>query len=286
MAYILCCVRIATAPWRYWQLNARYFSTRQRTFSKLELDDLIPKRWRLTQTLDSDNLYPLVFPVFLKPEWGQNGKGIHRADNQTELSKLRGKLKAQPQRYLLQEAAQETREFEIFSIDIDKSDGHHDILTITETVNTSERFPINSIFNQRSTYQDITEQFSSAQRETLAGYLSDIGQFSISRLSVRANSIEDLIAGNFHVIEVNLFFPMPINLMDKRFSFKQNLAFTWNAMMCLARATKAIPPARNEHPIFTDMMLYGRRHLNKPRPGPSVVAKPKISEFGERSSHP
>ena len=71
LTYIACCVRIGTAPWKYFQLNARHFSGERGIFSKMAIDDLIPERWRLSQTIDADSVVPDSFPVFLKPEWGR-----------------------------------------------------------------------------------------------------------------------------------------------------------------------------------------------------------------------
>lgn len=258
VTYIIYCAKIATAPWKYWQLNARYFSSEHGIFSKLSLDMLIPDRWRLAQSIDSEALEPASYPVFLKPEWGQNARGIHRVDDKDQLAQLRAKLKYQPQRYLLQEAAPGQREFEIFSIDTDYDDLHHDILTITEAINTQERFPINCKSNRFTRYADISNQFSTEQLNQLGRYVSEVGQFAISRMSVRANSIEDLLQGNFHVFEINLFLPMPLNLMDQDHSLVQRWKFIREAMKHLAKATKLIRPVRRQQPIFTLMMTYGR----------------------------
>lgn len=258
ITYIACCARIATAPWRYWQINSQYFSAEQGVFSKLSTDLLIPARWRLAQDVDSDSLQPASYPVFLKPEWGQNAHGIHRADDQSQLLTLRTRLENEPQRYLLQEAAPGQREFEIFSIDANRSDNEHDVFTITEAINDTEKFPINSKYNRFTRYADITSQFPLKQQQLVASYLSEIGQFGISRMSVRADSNEDLVAGNFHVIEINLFLPMPINLLDESYTWAQKWRFIRSSMMSLAHATKLIKPADIKQPIFARMMLYGR----------------------------
>lgn len=269
ITYIACCARIATAPWRYWQINARYFSAEQGVFSKLSTDLLIPERWRLAQSVDSDAVNPKVYPVFLKPEWGQNAHGIHRADDQSQLQALRDRLKLEPQRYLLQEAAPGHREFEIFSIDANRNDGEHDVFTITEAINDREEFPINSKYNRYTRYSDLTSEFSKEQQRQVAGYLSEIGQFGISRMSVRADSNEDLVAGNFRIIEINLFLPMPINLLDETYSWAQRWRFIRSSMMSLAHATKLIKHSEAKHPIFARMMLYGRGK-NKPNSNKSM----------------
>ncbi len=283
ITYILSCARIATAPWRYWQINAHYFSKEQGVFSKLSMDELIPEDWRLAQNIDHDALVPSRYPVFLKPEWGQNAHGIHRADNSAELVKLRADLAGLPQRYLLQEAATGHREFELFSIDADRDDGKHDVFTVTEAVNTSEHFPINSKYNRCTRYADITDQFSTEQTIKLSGYLSQIGKFGISRMSVRADTLEALVDGDFHVIEINLFLPMPINLLDGNYTWLEKWRFIRSSMMSLAHATKLIKPVEKPQPIFARMMMYGREPDTTVKTDAAGDTKPKRrSKLAER----
>jgi len=277
--YIYSCLRIGTAPWRYWQINARYFSPEHGVFSKLSIDQLIPERWRLAQSVDTESLDPVNYPVFLKPEWGQNAHGIHRADNQSQLLELRTQLKDEPQRYLLQEAAQGHREFELFSIDSNYDDDEHDVFTVTEARNDNETFPINSKYNRSTRYVDITSEFSAEQQKSMANFLTEIGQFRISRMSVRADSNEDLVAGNFRVIEINLFLPMPINLLDESYTALEKWRFIRNSMMRLAHATKLIKRSEIKHPIFASMMLYGR---SKNKSTDSKKPDTRNSELGER----
>ena len=188
-----------------------------------------------------------------------------------------------PQRYLLQQAAPEQREFEIFSIDANRHDGQHDVFTITEAINSRERFPINSKYNKHTRYTDITDQFSSDQQATIASYLSEIGQFGISRMSVRSNTVDDLVAGQFHVIEINLFLPMPINLLDSEYSWPQRWRFIRNTMMSLAHATKLIQPVDKPQPIFKRMMMYGRDKKANTQVAP---IEHNTSKFGERFIQP
>ena len=276
ITYILSCLRILTAPWKYFQLNARYFSDEQGIFSKLSLDQLIPDRWRLAQNIDSEALEPTSFPVFMKPEWGQNAHGIRRADNLDELKQIRAELSGSNKRYLMQQAAPGAREFEIFSIDSNRDDAVHDVLTITEAINDNEHYPINSKYNRHTRYADVTDQFSAEDCAQLASYLSEIGEFGISRMSVRADSHASLIAGDFHVIEINLFLPMPINLLDSTYSWQEKWRFIRRSMMALAKSTKMIKPVERPQPIFTRMMTYGKRRTAK-------VSKPTI---GQRYTQP
>jgi len=258
LTFIACCARVGTGPWKYFQINARYFSDDQGIFSKLSIDKLIPERWRLFQDIDHESISPTHYPVFLKPEWGQNAHGIHRADDLADLNRLRVELSGKPQRYILQEAATGQHEYEIFNIKARKENNQHDVVTVTEAVNASENYPINSKYNRNTRYVDVTKQFSTEQLACLSGFVDEIGDFGISRMSVRADSHEALLAGEFHVIEINLFLPMPINLLDSSYSWKQRLGFIGSSMMSLAHATKAIKPVKKPQPIFSKMMRYGR----------------------------
>ncbi len=258
VTFIACCARIGTGPWKYWQINAKYFSDDQGIFSKLSIDKLIPERWRLFQSIDNENIAPTNYPVFLKPEWGQNAHGIHRADDQAELNRLRVELSGKPQRYMLQQAAHEQHEYEIFNIKARQENNERDVITVTQAVNGSEAFPINSKYNRNTRYVDVSAQFTNQQLAKLSGFIDEIGDFGISRMSVRADSNAELLAGNFHVIEINLFLPMPINLLDDSYSWKQRLGFIGSSMMSLAHATKAIKPVKKPQPIFAKMVLYGR----------------------------
>lgn len=66
------------------------------------------------------------------------------------------------------------------------------------------------------------------------------------------------MAGRFHVIEVNLFLPMPINMLDRRYGLKQIFDMIRRYMMSLARITKARDKSLPEKPVFTKIMLYNR----------------------------
>ncbi len=257
LTYIACCVRVGTAPWNYFQLNARYFSRDKGIFSKLSIDQLIPERWRLSQTIDGEHINPSEFPVFLKPEWGQNGSGIVRADDEVELQAFRQRH-TDNRRFMIQQAATGKHEYEIFGIRSGRNGAAHDLITVTETLNDSESLPINSIHNEQTTYCDITGQFDASQIAELSSFIQSVGDFAISRVSVRTDSIDALLAGDFKIIEINLFIPMPINLLDSSYSWEQRLRFIVRAMMLLALATKALPPLGRKPAIFTRMMLYGR----------------------------
>ncbi len=259
-AYILCCFRLRTAPWRYFQINARYFSGDKGIFSKINIDSLIPEKWKLRQDWLVDGFEPIRYPVFVKPEWGQNAKGIQRADNETELQTITKGLNGSATRFIAQEGALEKREFEIFFVYPEPDRQSASIVTVTEVINESHEYPINSVYNEDTTYHDISNQFTEEELKQLAEYNKEIGHFGHSRLSVRAHSLPDLIAGKFHVIELNLFTPMPVNVLDQNLSALDALKFIGSVSWELARTTRSIDANQPVHPVFTRMMSYNRHH--------------------------
>lgn len=259
-AYILCCFCLRTAPWRYFQINARYFSGDKGIFSKIKIDRLIPDKWKLQQDWLVDGFVPFRYPVFVKPEWGQNAQGVQRADNESELQTITKRLNGSATRFIAQEGAEEKREFEIYIVYPDPDRRRASIVTVTEVINQSHDYPINSVYNADTTYHDISNQFSGAELDQLAEYNREIGDFGHSRLSVRAHSLPDLVAGKFHVIELNLFTPMPVNVLDRNLSAFEALKFIGAVSWELAKTTRSIDANQPVHPVFTRMMSYNRHH--------------------------
>lgn len=247
---------VQRAPaWRYFQLNANYFNQELGIYSKLDTDQLIPKPWRLTQVLDCGNSQPAHYPVFVKPEWGQNSFGIQRADNLQQLSKIRaGRAPNSSNRnsnYLIQNAAAGKREFEVFVIAATHSGQPPAVLSITETINHSdELYPINGIYNQATSYCDLSSQLSDDQVKLLWQHLSQIGDFRLSRVGIRANSLEALVSGDFQIIEINLLYPMPLIVLSNNCNWGNKIAFIVRAMWHLAAVTKTIPLSQPRKSVF------------------------------------
>ncbi len=256
--FILDCVWLRTKPCKYFQLNARDFNADEGIFSKLEIDQLIPPKWRLSQVYDDREHLPQRFPVFLKPEWGQNANGIFRADDAVALAEAREETSDSKAKYLIQEAASEAVEFEIFSILDDRDSDRYAHLTVTEVINDKESYPVNSIFNANTRYQEISDQLTDSQKARLWALMGEIRRFGISRVGLRADSVKEMLAGRFHVIEINLYVPMPINMLDQRYGFWALWKMVRQYMMSLARITKARDRNQPEKPVFTKLMLYNR----------------------------
>ncbi|MFT5699476.1 MAG: hypothetical protein ACI8ZB_002336 [Desulforhopalus sp.] len=228
-------LRYRTKPWNFFQLNHTYFSREKNIFSKLDLDSHIPEKWRLGQWIDDGHSIP-EFPVFVKPEWGQNSHGVGVARNRAELNDLRANRRDNNVAYLMQEAAAENREFEFFYIRrVDNLDDY-EMISLTETINTGkDDLVVNGINNDDSVYRDVDCDLDDKQRAKLWQIFNPIGCFYIARVGVKANSIAELLEGAFHVVEVNIFLPMPLVLLDDRISKRDKHRFIRRAMKGAAK---------------------------------------------------
>lgn len=250
--FIASSIRHGVGPWRFFQLNASYFNVGKGIYSKLDIDALIPNHVRLLQVLDDGDYIPEKYPVFVKPEWGQNSYGITRVDDLDSLTKTRKKNDSVKTPFLIQEVASEKREYEIFYIRGQQDPSTCEIFSITEVINSdpSEKFPINGIYNPSSTYHDITDKFSAADKVNLWQQVENIGHFRIARVGLRANSIKELLEGSFHIVEINIFLPMPLYLLDKTISFQDKYLFIRRSMTAATKAVRTIPIDQERKSIF------------------------------------
>jgi len=256
----LYCIRFGVAPWRYFQLNAPYFNEQRDMFSKLDVDKRIPKQWLLEQFMDLDSREPKQYPIFVKPEWGQNSQGVVRVDNNWQLARLREQRTAHHPFYLIQQAAPGKREFELFMIPSQGDLQEFSILSVTETCNRGpEELPVNGIYNQDTYYQDCASRLTEHQLEKIWGHLKQMGNYRIARYGVRSDSLEALVAGRFHVVEINLYVPMPLILLADEMSLRKKLTFIQKAMKQLVWVTKAIPSTQQRKSVFFKKLRISKR---------------------------
>lgn len=258
--YILDCIRIRTKPCKVFQLNSWQFNRREGIFSKVDIDQNIPQKWRLKQRYDDGRFIPEQWPVFVKPEWGQNASGVQRADNIDALQRIRAARNNENIRYLVQASTLENREFEVFSIRHHRQRGQYAVFTLTEAVNDAELKPVNSINNSNTRYVERTAELSAQNRAQLWAMVKQLGTYNMSRTSLSASSLEALLAGEFQVIEINLFLPMPLNLLDNKYTAMEIFNFVRHYMWCLAKVTKYRDKSLLEKPVFTKIMLYNRQN--------------------------
>lgn len=258
IAYIAYCVPQRAKPWNYFQLNVLHFNDDKKIFSKLDNDLLIPPRWRLEQSLDIGQ-EPSRYPVFVKPEWGQNSAGVELAKDSASLASIRKRRPLSKHDYLIQDAAQGSKEFEIFAISELANADTPLVFSITETCNSSnEQYPVNGIYNTSTYYVDISAQLSPAQKAILWQQLKLIQTFRIARFGVRCDSLEDLLDGKFQVIEINLFIPMPLALIASNTTRRQAVKLSLQCAKSLVKATKDIPKQQEYKDVFFKKMRHSR----------------------------
>lgn len=255
--YILWSIRLGIVPWRYFQLNSAYFNTQKGIYSKLEIDTHIPDKWRLSQAyLDIANP-PVDYPIFLKPEWGQNSYGIQVIHSLEAFKRAYLSLKDHKVPYIVQTLAPGNIEYELFYIQDPQDSQNCATLTITQVENNNEDCPVNAIGNQHTFYQDITDDFNEAEIEKLKTHLRDLPCFKIARVGLKANNKLALLAGNFKIIEINLFAPMPLHLLDSKHSKQYKTNFIRTNMRYLVELSSKIPRKKFKPFIFWKKV---RRH--------------------------
>lgn len=238
-------------PGDFFQINADYFNAEKGIFSKLDIDQYIPQQWRLVQTALDESTHPDSFPVFIKPEWGQNSIGISRADDLESFNALKSEALQRPYDHLVQEAASGAKEYEIFYLRDAHNLNDFAVLSITQAKNRSnEKYPINSIESDQTWYTDISDELSANDKTRLWEYIGSIGMFKIARVCCRTDSIQGLLDGHFQIVEINLFVPMPLYLESDNVLRADKSRFIRTQMYNLAKLIKGIPKQQAHQKIF------------------------------------
>ena len=97
---------------------------------------------------------------------------------------------------------------------------------------------------------DRTEAYSAAEKLQLWRLIRHIGDFKIARIAVSADSKKDLLNERFHIIEINVFTPMPLNLLDRHDTWENRTAFIDLAMLALAQNVGSLSKNLVPKPIF------------------------------------
>lgn len=253
--YLWYCLRYGVVPWRYFQLNGVYFNEHKGIYSKLDIDALIPEQHHLPQSLFSQDVIPKAYPVFLKPEWGQNSNGISRIDNKNQYLNFVAASDALKIPYIIQDAALGKKEFEIYYLRSPDDRDRYAFLSITEVINRSgENYPVNSIYNSSTGYTEVTEYLTGKEIEKIWNAVKDIGGFRMARIGVKADDLSLLVKRVFKIIEINLFLPMPMILLAENVSRTKKIIVIRKTMTLAAQLVKTIPHTEKGRWIFFKKM--------------------------------
>jgi len=251
LRYLYACLRHRALPWNFFQLNSRYFNETKGIFSKLEMDDLVPEQWRLQQYYLDEDQAPGKYPVFIKPEWGQNSKGIVRIDTEQSYRAFARQTRKTAVAYIVQEAAVGREEYEIYYLRSPIRENDCAVFSITRVTNSGHiKSPINSVHNPDTAYVEITSTFAGDDLLKLWRYVKTIGTFRMARVCVKADTREALLQGRFQVVEINLFLPMPLVLLAENVKDAQKQRLAGEIMTIAARLVKTIPPEQTGTSIF------------------------------------
>jgi hypothetical protein len=131
---------------------------------------------------------------------------------------------------------------------------------VNEALNVKKTdFPINSINNPNTFYRELTTSLNEEQLSAIWVHMRTFGRFGISRVGLRSDNIDALVNGDFHVIEINLFVPMPINLLDPDKTLRQRVLAILNTTWHLAQITKHIPKDQVPQSVFFKKWWVARK---------------------------
>jgi hypothetical protein len=253
--YLLACMRYRALPWNYFQLNSIFFNEKKRIFSKLDMDALIPAHLRLKQYYYEPDKLPKSYPVFVKPEWGQNSNGIIRVHNKKEYRAFQGVAGTTDMPFIVQDAASGKKEFEIYYLRAPDNRDNYSFLSITEVTNKCQKhYPINSVRNPCTGYADITKTFSAEELQAIWVFIRKIGGFRMARVGLKADDVKEMLRGNFHIVEINLFLPMPLVLLAQNIDFYEKKKIIKTTMSLAAKLVKNIPRNETGKRIFFQKM--------------------------------
>ena len=250
--FLLACLRNKVLPWRFFQLNKRFFSEEKGMYSKHIINEMIPVQWKLKslESLDISAMKKMNFPIFIKPEWGQNAAGVICIPERSQVDDILQTRHFDDYYYIVQESANMQYEYDIFYIRSAENNNEYSIFTITQLCNLEEKNPINSIHNKNTSFKDITHSFNKKQKDIIWKYMEGIASFSIAKIGIMTNSSQDLLKGKFKVIEINLFTPLPLNILDTKYSKKEVTEFIKETAECLSLIVKKIPKNQSSKNIF------------------------------------
>ncbi len=221
---------------------------------------LFPKNTAPTDILTSIKTSALHFPVILKPNSGERGKGVKKVQNEAE---LRTHLDALPSDFILQEYIDMPLEFGVLYYKYPRS-GKDNISSIalkempviqgnnqqsieelvlekynhanfenlttinrTRILQKGESFQLEYIAHRSrySTFRNYNHIYCSELLETFRKIATNIDGFQFGRFDVKVNNVEDLIFGkNIKILEVNGTNSLPIHIFDPNFSFFKTYA--------------------------------------------------------------
>ena len=266
--FIYFCIKLWVKPWRFFQLNAKYFNDEKGIFSKYEIEQLIADKWRLKSCLINNNtdiietLKWFKFPVFFKPEWSQNSHWVKLFHCTKDLKEYIFKLKSFSSNYIIQEASKYKREYELcYSID---PKNQKDILlhSIVESKNPYKKKNYVNGIHTNTFYREVLWKINDGSKEKIKKYISEIWDFKLARIWFKTDSLESFIKWNFQIFEINIFLPMPLLLLAENINKNDKEIFLKKWSKNLVELSKNIPEKYNKPIFFRKMLIHYKIKIN------------------------
>ena len=239
------CLKKRANPWLFFQIHSKYFDKENGIFSKYNIEQQIPKKWRLksirllSKYTKKDILQELDFPIFWKPEWWQNAHWISYINSKKTLEEFLVKSRNSDISYLVQQGSSYKNEYEICFYKNFQGDGDIIINSFSQSHNMGN-IMVSSIHNE-TRYEELLHELTIKQIEKLSHYISQMWDFYVGRVWLKGDSIKDIVNGKFDVFEINIFLPMPLKLLAYNVDKSQKAVFLCKWAETLAYLTKHQP---------------------------------------------
>ncbi|MDC0506028.1 hypothetical protein OAN96_00360 [Candidatus Gracilibacteria bacterium] len=255
--YILYCIRLWANPWMFFQINNEWFNEKKGFFSKMEMNQLLPKKWQLKtykiEDIDLDN-FNLEFPVFLKPEYGHRSYGVYIVKNKTQLKDCIKEIRGLYIPYIVQGASKYNEEYEITFINNTQAKSSI-VYSISEAINKNQQKYIIHSTKNGTQYVEHISDLKNSDIKKIESHISRIPS-RVGRISLKSNSIQDIINGDFEIFEINLFLASPLYIQDKEISFTEKCRFMLNYTKDIAKLTKTLRHKKYKHIFWNTLKRY------------------------------
>jgi hypothetical protein len=237
--------------------------------------ELLPFKYSC-QKKKSSILSSFNFPIIVKPEWGFSSHGIQKVSNEIQLDYFLKITKNSEINYVCQEFCNYKKEYDIFYVAFEDKfqiisltsvesprvtgDGKSTIKELIKKSNLknknylveTNRRDLSHILkcNEKRILTDKNsilhgteytneEELLKGNYRKLIEHVESIKDFKINRISLKTNSFEDLLKGEFKIFELNILFPAPINALDTTLTSTQKREIIKSTMDPIVKIVQA-----------------------------------------------
>lgn len=238
-------------------------------YSKSEVLQQLPQKWRpieflhngnLAETIQEINNHQLTYPIIVKPDFGERGKGVRFIEDENELGNY---LNQEQDRYIIQEYIDyememgilaykipSTNQFTVFSamerslLKV-KGDGQSNVKQLLQNhvrynrylekiesfypeklnmiPNAGEEMLLEPIgnHNRGTTFLSAMDKIDNDLTNVMKRVFDELDDFYFGRLDIKCRSWEDLKKGEFKVLEINGINSEPAHIYEPGFPLRE-----------------------------------------------------------------